>query len=357
MKLQSIITIILLTVIFSISCGKKSIITFVDQEAEKRVDVLVDGKLFTSYCWYDNVMKPILFPIQTSAGTIITRGYPIKPRPFESTDHPHHTGSWLNYGNVNGYDFWGNMGQNPTDTSVAALKRNNTLGSIKHIRFEQLTGGVGEGILVADESWIVYSGKELMAERTEYHFIASGSTRIIDRITTLTAREDSVTFNDTKEGMFGIRVARQLELPFQTFQKKRPMTDSQGNPSPEAGESTEGMTGNYRSSEGVTGEKVWSTRAKWMALDGNIGDERISVVICDHPKNVSYPTYWQARGYGLFFLNPFGVKDYTAAKEVLNFTIPAGKSITLRYRIVVNSGSHLTDAEIDDYTDDFASKY
>ena len=154
--------------------------------------------------------------------------------------------------------------------------------------------------------------------------------------------------------MFGMRVARQLELP---SKEKRTMTDAQGNPSTEAVVSTEGVTGNYRSSEGITGEAVWSTRAKWMDLYGNIGDEKISVVICDHPKNVSYPTWWHSRGYGLFCLNPFGARDFTEGKEVLNYTIPPGKSITLRYRIIVNSGSHLTDAEINAYADDFASKY
>lgn len=352
MKVRSIIVMII-TVVFLISCGTKSKITFVNQEAEKRVDVMVDGKLFTSYYWPDNVMKPILFPINTSAGTAITRGYPLKNRPFETTDHPHHNGSWLNYGDVNGYNFWGNLGPNP-DTTAAARKRNSTLGSIRHLNFEQMTGGTGEGLLVADESWVLYSGKELMSERTEYRFIAKGSVRMIDRITTLTAKEDSVTFRDTKEGMFGMRVARQLELP---SKDRRTMTDAQGNPSKEAVVSTESVTGNYRSSEGVTGENVWSTRAKWMDLYGNIGDEKISVVICDHPKNVSYPTWWHSRGYGLFCLNPFGARDFTVGKEVLNYTIPPGKSITLRYRIIVNSGSHLTDAEINAFADDFAGKY
>ena len=354
MKAKSVISIIL-TFILSVSCSTKSNITFIDQEAEKRVDVMVDGKLFTSYYWPDNVMKPILFPINTSAGTTITRGYPIKNRPFETTDHPHHNGSWLNYGDVNGYNFWGNTGRtDPSDTSAAARKRNSTLGSIRHIKFEQLNGGTGEGLMVADESWVLNSGKELMAEKTEYHFIAKGSIRIIDRITTLTAREDSVTFRDTKEGMFGMRVSRQLELP---SQEKRTLTDAQGNPSTDAVVSNEGVTGNYRSSEGVTGDAVWSTRAKWMDLYGNIGDEKISVVICDHPKNVSYPTWWHARGYGLFCLNPFGARDFTQGKEVLNYTILPGKSITLRYRIIITSGSHLTDAEINSYSDDFAGKY
>jgi hypothetical protein len=356
MRLRTIL-LILLALLFSFSCSQQKKITFVKQEAEKRVDVMISGKLFTSYCWPDNVMKPILFPINTSAGTTITRGYPIRNRPFETTDHPHHNGSWLNYGDVNGYNFWGNMGRtNPSDTSAAAKKRLSMMGSIRHLKFENMTEGTGEAVMTCDESWVLdATGKELMAERTEYHFMASGSARIIDRITTLTAREDSVTFRDTKEGMFGMRVARQLELP--SDKEKRTMTDANGNPSPEQVITTDGVTGNYRSSEGVTGEAVWSTRAKWMYLFGNIGKEKISVVIFDHPKNVSYPTYWHARGYGLFCLNPFGARDFTQGKVVLNYTIPPKKSITLRYRILVHSGSHLTDAEINAFSDEFAGKY
>ena len=83
----------------------------------------------------------------------------------------------------------------------------------------------------------------------------------------------------------------------------------------------------------------------------------IAVVICDHPKNQSYPTYWHARGYGLFSANPLGAKDFTQGKEELNFSIHAGKSTTFRYRVIVNSGSHLTDAEINTYADYFAKKY
>ena len=102
---------------------------------------------------------------------------------------------------------------------------------------------------------------------------------------------------------------------------------------------------------------VWGTRAKWMDLFGNIGDEKISLVICDHPKNPCYPTYWHARGYGLFSANPFGWNDFTKGKEQLNYNIPAGQSITFRYRVIISSGAHLNDTEINSFADDFAGKY
>jgi hypothetical protein len=214
--------------------------------------------------------------------------------------------------------------------------------------------GNGEGSMVANASWVDPEGKELLAERTEYHFIAKGSTRIIDRLTTLTANDEAVSMKDTKEGMFGIRVARQLELP---SSKDVTLTDAHGQPTTVKKMSNEGVTGNYKSSEGATGKAVWGTRAKWMDLYGRIGDEKISLVIMGHPENLSYPTHWHARGYGLFAANPFGVKDFTEGKEELNYAISAGESLTLRYRVIVSSGSHLTDLENNAYADDFAKKY
>ncbi|HEY1060174.1 MAG TPA: PmoA family protein [Daejeonella sp.] len=325
--------------------SKGPVVKFVKNGASKKVDVIIDGKLFTSYWWPDTVYKPILYPLLTAAGTPVTRGFPIKAREGERRDHIHQVGNWLNYGNVNGIDFWGNGSEG---------KRNVKAGEIKHISIEKLSGGTGEGSMITTAGWIAPDGKQLLAERTELHFIAKGSTRIIDRITTLTAGNIPVTMKDTKEGSFGIRVARQLELP---SKEDVTLTDANGNPTTVKKMSNEDVTGNYRSSEGITGEAVWGKRSKWMDLYGNIGGEKISMVICDHPENLSYPTYWHARGYGLFAANPFGVKDFTNGKEELNYVIPAGGSLTLKYRIIISSGSHLSDAEINMLADNFASKY
>ena len=355
--MKKLISIVILAVIFTVSNGTEpgkqvqndqgSKIEFIKKPSENRIDVMIDGKLFTSYCWPDNVFKPILYPVYTSAGTEITRGFPIKPKTGERADHPHQTGMWLTYGNVNGSDFWGNG-------SNGLGKQNDNGGVIKHIKVDELSGGIGEGYFVTVESWTDKSGKELLAEKTEYHFIAKGSTRIIDRVTTLSAGDKEVMMPDTKEGMFGIRVARQLELP---SEGDIILYSADGHPTKVKEMSNKGISGDYRSSEGVTGLGVWGTRAKWMDLFGNIGDEKISLVICDHPKNPCYPTYWHARGYGLFSANPFGWNDFTKGKEQLNYSIPAGQFVTFRYRVIISSGAHLNDTEINAYTDDFAGKY
>jgi hypothetical protein len=289
----------------------------------------------------------VLYPVLTSGGTEITRGFPIDPKIGERADHPHQIGMWFTYGNVDGNDFWGNGSQ-----GLGTVNENG--GVIKHLSVEKMSEGVDEGVLVTDESWTDKSGKELLAENTAYHFIARGPIRMIDRITTLTAGDKEVTMPDTKEGMFGIRVARQLELP---STEDVILYAADGHPTKVKAMSNEEISGNYKSSESVSGLEVWGTRAKWMDLYGNISDEKISLVICDHPKNPNYPTYWHARGYGLFAANPLGWNDFTEGKKQSNFKIPARKSVTFRYRVIISSGEHLNEGEINTYANDFALKY
>lgn len=85
----------------------------VDQPAARRIDVRVSGQPFTSYLHGTAVKKPILYPLRTARGTIVTRGFPLEPRPGEATDHPHQVGHWFNHGDVNGFDFWGHSDATP----------------------------------------------------------------------------------------------------------------------------------------------------------------------------------------------------------------------------------------------------
>src|SRR5277367_3368246 len=83
-------------------------ISVVVNEQERRVDIAIDGKPFTSYIWPTTLKKPVLYPLRTAKGTVVTRGYPLEQRAGERVDHPHHLGLWFNYENVNGLDFWNN---------------------------------------------------------------------------------------------------------------------------------------------------------------------------------------------------------------------------------------------------------
>jgi hypothetical protein len=62
------------------------------------------------------------------------------------------------------------------------------------------------------------------------------------------------------------------------------------------------------------------------------------LLVLDHPKNPGYPTYWHARGYGLFAANPLGQAALSNGKETLNLTLQPKASTTFRHRLLVLPG-------------------
>jgi hypothetical protein len=307
----------------------------------KIINITVNGKPFTAFLFPDSLEKPVLYPIQAAGGQFITRGYPIQPRPGEPTDHPHHIGLWLNYENVNGLDFWNNS------FAIPANKK-HLYGWIRTDSIIKATGG-SKGTLIYSAHWEDIQKKVLLKEVTGFVFSGDNNTRIIDRTTTLTASE-TVLFKDAKDGMMGLRVAHELQLPDTTVKK---FTDDKGNVTTVQGNGF--ATGNYITSQGSTGNDAWGTRAAWCMLYGKEDADTICIAIIDHPGNVGYPAYWHARDYGLFAVNPLGQNIFSKGKETLNYTLEKGKSVTFRYRIVIHSGSRrLSGEEVSKLASDFA---
>lgn len=344
-KTTCLILLFLTTLSFS---QNRPPVTFSQDVANKKIDVLIDGKLFTSYWWPDTLMKPVLYPVFTPSGKEITRGYPIAPRPGDRADHPHHVGIWLNYGNVNGVDFWGNSYAQPLE------RRQSKGGRIANEQALVLSEGDGEGKMSALCTWKGPGGQHMLYETTTFHIIAQDGLWILDRTTILAAGKEDMAFNDTKEGMYAIRLRRELELP---SKGRATLIDDNGKPQRHDKDPGNGVSGDYLSSEDVTGGQVWGTRARWMRLSGTVEGEKVSVAMIDHPDNPNYPTYWHARGYGLFSLNPFGVKDFTKGKEELNFILKKGEKVIMKYRLVVFSGEEeMSKDEIDKLADEFGRK-
>ena len=101
--------------------GVADAVQLIRDDAHQRVDILIGGQPFTSYIYPAAIKKPVLFPLRTAQGTIVTRGFP--PGPGERADHPHHVGLWFNYSNVNGYDFWNNSDAiKPADRAGSARR-------------------------------------------------------------------------------------------------------------------------------------------------------------------------------------------------------------------------------------------
>jgi len=308
-------------------------VTVVPNEAARRVDVFVDGQPFTSYIWPDTLKKPVLFPLRTASGTVVTRGFPQEPRPGERTDHPHHVGFWLNYESVNGVDFWNNSTALPPEQQAKK-------GTVVHRRILKTSGGANQGELEVEMDWLMPDGQPVLHETADFIFRAGTGRRVVDRISTLAALDKPVVFKDAKDGMIGLRVRRELEQP---SNEAVTFTDASGRPTTVKAMDTNGVSGLYRSSEGKTGDAVWGTRGRWVMLTGKVNQEEITLVMFDHPKNAGFPTYWHARGYGLFAANPLGQEIFSHGKEKLNFTLLPKQSVTFRYRLAIVNDPATTD--------------
>src|SRR5690606_34521134 len=318
--------------------GNTGQFSFEEHPESSSIAVLLDGQPYTSYCYADSLKKPVLFPLRTKGGHFITRGWPVEPRANERTDHPHHIGLWFNYGDVNGLDFWNNS------PAIPAEKRMG-YGSIHHGAVNSMESTGNTGVLDVTKYWQGPEGDSLLKEDARYVFQVDedGNTSIeLDiRLTALT----DVSLNDNKEGVLGIRLARELEHPSDAPAK---FTDANGIVTEVAQVNNDGVTGHYVSSEGIEGDDVWGTRAKWVTLNATIEGEDVSLVILDHPENPGYPTYWHARGYGLFAANPLGQKALSDGKDVLNFKLGKDASTRFRYKILIHAGSKLDAAAIND---------
>jgi hypothetical protein len=145
-------------------------------------------------------------------------------------------------------------------------------------------------------------------------FRGSAQTRTIDCEITIRANAGSaVTMGDTKEGTFAVRLAQALSSP----------------------------AGRMVNSEGAEGAGVWGHRADWVDSYGTVDGELVGVAILDHPKSFRHPTYWHARPYGLTAANPFGLREFrNNPDEDGSWTIPQGKTMTFRYRVIVHHGDH-----------------
>jgi len=331
MKLSVVAVLALFLSIGVSQAAKSSKVEFKNKEQDKKVEVFVDGKFFTAYIYPDNMEKQSLYPIVSASGKTITRGYPMNPRPFERTDHPHHVGLWFNFGDVNGLDFWNNS------FAIKAADKPK-YGTVKFKKIVSENPKKGE--LVTASEWVDVNNKVLLNEETTFTFTGTGNLRTIERASKLTAVQE-VTFTENKEGLIGLRLDRAFEEP---ATKPEKFLDANGIETEVPVLNNAGVNGVYRNAEGVSGGAVWSKRSPWVALRADKEGEIITIVIVDNPKNPNYPAWSHARGYGLFATNNFGGRAFDKNAEPVKIVLKAGESIVVKHKIVI--GGDLKDADI-----------
>jgi hypothetical protein len=300
-------------------------------QGTNEISVWIDGAPYTTFYYGPEVAKPYLYPLRAPSGIRVTRGYPMDTQPGESLDHQHQRAVWFAHSGVNGYDYWNNE----------FSYKGDKMGHIFVTSIDKAQGGAKTGEIDATAEWRQPDGKVVLIENRKMIFHAGGPNRVVDFDFTLTAKEQA-NFEDEKDGVFGIRVASELEeanAPGTRTQPKEPL-----------------RTGIMTCADGKQKEaQCWGTRADWMDYSGSVQGEKVGIAILDYPENPGHPTYWHARGYGLFAANIFGRSQFTNKKEPSGaMTLKPGEKMRFRYRVVIHPGT-LADAKIADLYKEYAA--
>ncbi|MFM7055552.1 MAG: PmoA family protein [Planctomycetota bacterium] len=257
--------------------------------AEKDTLVItVDGQPYLTFQYSAALPKPFFLPVTTAGQVVVNRALGDK----SDADHPHHKGIWNAIDEVNGVKFWAEKGVIRT-TQVKITAASGKTASFQATN-EWRNAETGKAELIEDVQITVYPSRLLVYDMT------------------FRAAHGPVVFEDTKEGLFGFRVAPSMK---------------------------EKNGGRVTASDGsTTTMKCWGRSFPWVDYSGEVNGKTAGVTIMDHPGNFR-PSRYHVRDYGLFSVSPFGEKAYTSgASAAAPVHLEQGKSLRLRYGLYVHDG-------------------
>ncbi len=295
----------------ALSLASASAQVSVQKGADDQVSISVGGKPFSTLYLGRDYPKPFFAPLTAASGEIVTRRFPMEKVAGESHDHQHHRGLFIGYGEINGLNFWENEFKYESGEPKNFDTAKNGLIVLKKI--DELKGGEKSGLIAVTLEWVGPDKKPILEEKRSIRIYDGGKDmRMMDFDFTLTAKQRT-DFADTKEGFFAIRIADS-------------MTEKHG--------------GVMTNSEGAQTEKnVWGKPADWVDYDGEVDGKKLGIAIFDHPGNLHHPERWHSRGYGLFAVNPFGVKDFAPESTMKGgYEMKPGGKLRFRYRVIIHPG-------------------
>ena len=284
---------------------------------DKRIDFRCGPDLAASYVIDPAQPKPFFWPLYAPGGLVVTRGWPIekKAEEGEKTDHVHHKSAWFCHGDVipegmelkqkvkgvEGVDFW------------SEAKGHGVIVCTKVDPPEQKGT---HGRVVTTNEWRTADGQKVLDETRTLYLINFGDARLFVIESDLSADVAPITFGDTKEGSFGVRMRKSL--------------------------TEEGGKGTLTNAEGKVREReVWGRVSAWCDYSGPVGDKKAGIALFADPTN-PIPTCWHSRGYGLMAANPFGREksgfpDEKGKKELVH--LAKGEHLKLRYGMLLHTGN------------------
>lgn len=215
--------------------------------------------------------------------------------------YPHHRGLWLGCEPLNGGDYWG-------DT---ALSR----GQVRSAGPQLGKSAPRSGRFTDRTEWVRDAAPSPVEDSRNFT-LTVGSNKLwwLDADIVLSARED-FTIKSAKHSFFALRVIPELAPLF---------------------------GGSLLNSEGGAGAaETYGKPARWCGYYGKTTRDIVEgLVVMEHPENPWAPCPWFTRDYGHLSPSPFAF-----LKEP--WTLAKGKSIRMRYRVAMHTGTP-REAGIDD---------
>jgi hypothetical protein len=278
------------------------------KQDNQTLEIAIDGRPFTTYCFGNpkigptQIRRPYFHPVLGPDQTEMTRAWPLveDAPPGVAKDHPHHTSLWVAFGEVNKTDNW-----------WADAKAGWQL----HRGFDAVTSGRVVGGFRETLDWTTAAREPNLAEvRTVRVYRLPPALRVLDLEVAYQAKYGQVVFGDTKEG--GPCAARVR----QEFVSEK------------------GGRGRLVNAQGLAGAALWGKKSEWVDCSGPVEGKTCGFAIFDTPGNLRYPTRWHSRPYGLHAPNSFGAAAFEKGAERGDYTLEAGKNLTLRWRLYFHAG-------------------
>lgn len=300
--------------------------------AKDHIDFFIGKELVARYHTGDTVAKPYFWPLNAPGGVPVTRAWPMeKGKPGDSTDHPHQKSAWFCHGDIipegielkhhikgiEGVDFWSEAKGHGRIVCTGRIDRLDEGNEKKH------------GIVQTTNEWRTADDVKILDEKRAIHLYALGDARLFVFDIDLNASVCPVTFGDTKEGSFGIRIHDAIR--------------------------EEKSRGKLVNAEGKVGEKeCWGRISAWCDYSGPVDSKTVGIAILTDPKN-PYPTCWHARGYGLMAANPFGraksgFPDMKGRMDLVK--LAKGEHLKLRYGLLLHAGD-VKDGKVTEHYEEF----
>jgi hypothetical protein len=262
--------------------------------------------------------KPYFWPLEASNSRQVTRGWPmLRNPPDESHDRPDQKSAWFGYGDVipegmeikrnrkdiEGIDFW---------------SEGPDCGRIVCVGTDGGHNNQNRAWVTTYNEWRTPGDDKVMDEVRKIQFFNYTTARLFIVDIDLHASVVPITFGDTQEGAFGVRVADSMR--------------------------EDRRRGRISNAEGKVGEKeCWGRVSAWCDYSGPVEGEPVGIAIFAGPDN-PIPTAWHCRSYGLMAANPFGraksklpaMKDKKGPKDLVR--IDKGKHLKLRYALFLHLG-------------------